>query len=104
MPSTLSFQLIPAALVYLLHASPLHSSPAGYGPKADPCTTQLVPIPRQACTVEYDKTCIVRPRAVEHVSGYTRGQCKQVVREKCYRRVRGEVLELRVLWILFFSF
>merc|ERR1711892_973862 len=72
----------------LLGASSISSTPAGYGHKPAPCTTQLVSLPSHTCKVEYDKTCIVRRKVVEHVSGYAKGECKQVVKEKCYRRVR----------------
>ena len=88
----------------LLFASSISSTPTGYGHKPAPCTTQLVSLPSHTCKVEYDKTCIVRPKAVEHVSGYAKGECKQVVKEKCYRRVRGRKILLSPMTIMFTCF
>merc|ERR1712106_188121 len=73
---------------HYVQLSAISARASGYGPKPPLCSTQLVSLPRHTCTVEYDKTCTVQPRAVEHVSGYVKGECKQVVNEKCYRRVR----------------
>merc|ERR1712106_48737 len=80
-------QGISSFFICLLFASSISSTQTGYGHKPAPCTTQLVSLPSHTCKVEYDKTCIVRRKAVEHVSGYAKGECKQVVKEKCYRRV-----------------
>ena len=80
-------------MVFFLLQTPLIlGTPAGYGHKPPPCTTELVPLPSQACKLEYTKTCVVKPKVVEKVSGYTKGACKQVVNEKCFRKVRGKDL------------
>ena len=42
------------------------------------------------CEVEYDRSCSQAKKMVEFLSGYRRGDCRQIVREKCYRRRTGE--------------
>ena len=87
-------------LFFFLQATLILGTPAGYGHKQPPCTTELVPIPSQDCKVEYSKNCVVKPKVVEKVSGYTKGACKQVVNEKCYRKVRGKDLFYSHSWYI----
>ena len=46
----------------------------------------MVAVESIKCEVEYDRNCTTGQKTVEYVSGYTRGDCRQIVREKCYRR------------------
>ena len=50
----------------------------------------MVPVESIKCEVEYDRNCTTGKKTVEYVSGYRRGDCRQIVREKCYRRRAGE--------------
>ena len=46
----------------------------------------MVAVESIKCEVEYDRNCTTGRKSVEFVSGYSRGDCRQIVREKCYRR------------------
>ena len=46
----------------------------------------MVAVESIKCEVEYDRNCTSGKKTVEYVSGYRRGDCRQIVREKCYRR------------------
>ena len=46
----------------------------------------MVAVESIKCEVEYDRNCTTGKKTVEYVSGYRRGDCRQIVREKCYRR------------------
>ena len=46
----------------------------------------MVAVESIKCEVEYDRNCTSAKKTVEYVSGYRRGDCRQIVREKCYRR------------------
>ena len=41
------------------------------------------------CDVEYDRECGMARKRREYVAGYRKGNCKQIVKEKCYRRRVG---------------
>ena len=56
------------------------------GPPSESCKTKMVPVESIKCEVEYDRNCTRARKSVEYVSGYRRGDCRQIVREKCYRR------------------
>ena len=42
------------------------------------------------CDVEYDRECGMARKRREYVAGYRKGNCKQIVKEKCYRRRIGQ--------------
>ena len=42
------------------------------------------------CDVEYDRECGMARKRREYVAGYRKGNCKQIVKEKCYRRRIGK--------------
>ena len=50
----------------------------------------MVSIDGQECSVEFERSCVRRQKSIESVTGYTKGKCKKVVNEKCFRRVRGK--------------
>ena len=42
------------------------------------------------CDVEYDRECGMARKRREYVAGYRKGNCKQIIKEKCYRRRIGK--------------
>ena len=54
-----------------------------------PCVQKLVSVESVKCDVEYDRSCVMARKRVEFVAGYRTGKCKQIVKEKCYRRRIG---------------
>ena len=59
-------------------------------PAGETCKSKLVAVESVKCEVEYDRSCSQAKKMVEFLSGYRRGDCRQIVREKCYRRRAGE--------------
>ena len=57
---------------------------------SESCKSKMVAVESIKCEVEYDRSCRTGKKTVEYVSGYRRGDCRQIVREKCYRRRTGE--------------
>ena len=55
-----------------------------------PCRQKLVSVASVKCDVEYDRNCTMARKRVEFVAGYRTGKCKQIVKEKCYRRRIGK--------------
>ena len=53
---------------------------------SESCKSKMVAVESIKCEVEYDRNCSRAQKSVEYVSGYRRGDCRQIVREKCYRR------------------
>merc|ERR1712179_323527 len=66
--------------------------PLGGRPGKDPpCRQKLVSVASVKCDVEYDRNCTMARKQVEYVSGYRSGNCKQIVKEKCFRKRIGIV-------------
>ena len=42
------------------------------------------------CDVEYDRDCGMARKRREYVAGYRKGNCKQIIKGKCYRRRVGK--------------
>ena len=55
-------------------------------PPSESCQSKMVAVESIKCEVEYDRSCRTGKKTVEYVSGYRRGDCRQIVKEKCYRR------------------
>ena len=52
--------------------------------------SKLVSVASVKCDVEYDRECGMARKRREYVAGYRKGNCKQIVKEKCYRRRIGK--------------
>ena len=52
--------------------------------------SKLVSVASVKCDVEYDRECGMARKRREYVAGYRKGNCKQIVKEKCYRRRVGK--------------
>ena len=72
--------------VTLLSVFLLPSLSSEEAPPSESCQTKMVAVESIKCEVEYDRSCRTGKKTVEYVSGYRRGDCRQIVREKCYRR------------------
>ena len=59
-----------------------------------PCRQKLVSVASVKCDVEYDRNCTMARKNVEYVAGYRTGNCKQIVKEKCYRRRIGGITDI----------
>ena len=53
------------------------------------CRSKLVSVASTKCDVEYDRNCTMAMKHVEYVAGYRTGECKQIIKEKCYRKKIG---------------